>query len=156
METLRLRPPAPISIPHSNTENDEYHQWLIPKDTIIVMNLFAANQDEARFKDPQTFNPDRHWDHVVAQQKKQVFTQSVEDRPHLSFSTGRRVCVGIHLAERSLFMAISMMLACFKFERLTKEKIDTETPRDLFGAVLSPCHYEVRIVPRHDRISQFI
>lgn len=154
METLRLRPPAPISIPHANTSDDRYLNWLIPQDTIIVMNLFAANQDDKRFQDPQRFNPDRHWDHVA--HAKQVFTQSVEDRPHLSFSTGRRVCVGIHLAERSLFMAISMMLACFKFERLTEEMIDTESPRDIYGAVLTPCHYKVRIVPRHDRVPQFI
>jgi cytochrome P450 len=154
MEVLRLRPPAPVSIPHANTSQDLYNHWTIPPNSIIIMNLFAANQDPARFPDPQTFNPDRHWDHVM--HRKDVFTQSVDDRPHLSFSTGRRVCVGIHLAERSMFMAVSMMLACFKFDRMSSEWIDTETPRDIYSAVLTPCHYKVRIVFRHDHVSQFI
>lgn len=156
METLRLRPPAPVSIPHSNTKDDIYKEWLIPKDTVIVMNVFASNLDSRRFPQPEKFIPDRHMDHVLNSQNKQIFTQSIEDRPHLSFSTGRRVCVGIHLAEQSLFMATAMLLSSFKFERPTDDLIDVDSPKDIRNATFGPKHYKVRLVPRHDRVSEFI
>lgn len=150
LETLRLRPPAPIAIPHSTTQDDAYRHWLIPKDTIVVMNLYAVHNDPIRFPQPTLFQPDRHFDYVLNQSKK--FGQTVEDRPHLSFSTGRRVCVGIHLAERNLFMAVSMLLACFKFERLTDQLIDTETARDVRAPTWTPMHYRIRLVPRHEGV----
>lgn len=150
LETLRLRPPAPVAIPHSTTQDDAYRNWLIPKDTIVVMNLYAVHNDPIRFPQPTLFQPDRHFDYVLNQSKK--FGQTVEDRPHLSFSTGRRVCVGIHLAERNLFMAVSMLLACFKFERLTDQLIDTETARDVRAPTWTPMHYRIRLVPRHEGV----
>lgn len=154
MEVLRLRPPAPFGIPHSNTKDDIYNGWVIPKDTVIVMNLFAANLDGTRFPEPGKFIPERHLDHVS--QNKQIFAQSIEDRPHLSFSTGRRVCVGIHLAERTLFLAAAMLLSSFKFERPTEALFDVETPRDIRNATFAPLHQKVRLVPRHDRLTDFI
>jgi cytochrome P450 len=154
MEVLRLRPPAPVSIPHSNTRDDVYNGWVIPKDTVIVMNLFAANLDATRFPDPEKFIPERHMDHVL--EDRQIFAQSIEDRPHLTFSTGRRVCVGIYLAEQILFMAASMLVASFKFERTTDELLDMKTPKNVRDATYSPIHYKVRISPRHDGISEFL
>lgn len=84
-----------------------------------------------------------------------MFSQSVEDRPHLSFSTGRRVCVGIHLAERNLFIAASMLLACFKFERVSDELIDVDTPKGIRAPNWAPSTYHVRLVPRHDTVRSF-
>lgn len=94
-------------------------------------------------------------DYVLDENSGKKFSQTVEDRPHLSFSTGRRVCVGIHLAERNLFMAVSMLLACFKFERISNEKIDTDTARDVRAPTWTPKHYNIRLVPRHDRVQSF-
>ncbi|KAG2211120.1 hypothetical protein INT46_004496 [Mucor plumbeus] len=155
METLRLRPPAPIAIPHATSKDDVYKHWFIPKDTIVVMNLYAVHQDNERYPNPNLFEPERHMNYVLESQQRKIFTQSVEDRPHLSFSTGRRVCVGIHLAERNLYMAASMLLASFKFENIDSP-IDVDTPRDVRSATWSPSTYNVRLVPRHENITQFI
>lgn len=92
-------------------------------------------------------------DYVTGTTKK--FSQTVEDRPHLSFSTGRRVCVGIHLAERNMFMAVSMLLACFKIERIAKEMIDIDTPKDIRAPTWAPSAYKLRLVPRHEKVEGF-
>lgn len=154
METLRIRPPAPIAIPHATSKDDVYKHWFIPKDTVVVMNLFAVHQDNERYPNPNVFEPERHMSYVLESQQRKIFTQSVEDRPHLSFSTGRRVCVGIHLAERSLYMAVSMLLASFKFENIDSP-IDVDTPRDIRAVTWLPSAYNVRLVPRHENITQF-
>ncbi|GAN04483.1 cytochrome P450 [Mucor ambiguus] len=155
METLRMRPPAPIAIPHATSKDDVYRNWLIPKDTVVVMNLFAVHQDEERYPDAGAFRPERHMSHVLSSQERKIFTQSVEDRPHLSFSTGRRVCVGIHLAERNLYMAASMLLASFKFET-TGAPINVDVSRDVRAATWSPSIYNLRLTPRHENIKTLI
>ncbi|KAI8643033.1 cytochrome P450 [Parasitella parasitica] len=151
LEVLRLRPPAPIAIPHATSKDDVYKQWLIPKDTIVVLNLFATHQNAERFPNPTAFMPERHMDFVLSSQQRKVFKQTVEDRPHLSFSTGRRVCVGIHLAERTLFMAASMLLASFKLENVGSP-INVDVPRDIRATTWSPSSYNLCLIPRHENI----
>ncbi|PHZ11667.1 cytochrome P450 [Rhizopus microsporus ATCC 52813] len=155
LETLRMRPPAPVAIPHATSTDDTYKSWHIPKGTIIVMNLFAIHHDPIRYPDPYQFKPERHIQFVKDTLDDRKLSQSVEDRPHLSFSTGRRVCVGIHLAERSLFMALSALLACFKIERVSEQLIDVDVVRDVRGATLAIPHYKIRLIPRHDKVSLF-
>ncbi|RCI05066.1 hypothetical protein CU098_002378, partial [Rhizopus stolonifer] len=154
LETLRLRAPAPIAIPHSTTQEDVYKNWVIPEDTVVVMNLYAIHTNAERYPNPHSFLPERHMPYVEQQDHR--VTQGVQDRPHLSFSTGRRVCVGIHLAERSLFMAASMLLSCFKFERVSEALIDVNTPRDIRAPTWIPCDYRVRLVPRHEQVKNFV
>ncbi|OBZ85364.1 hypothetical protein A0J61_06581 [Choanephora cucurbitarum] len=155
LEVLRIRAPTPMSIPHATSKDDVYKNWLIPKDTTIIMNLYSVHMDPVRFPNPHSFIPERHLEYVKETQDRHKISQNVEDRPHMSFSTGRRVCVGIHLAERSLFMAASMLISCFKFERVSEELIDVDSPRDIKAPTMLPQHYNVRLVPRHDGIKNF-
>jgi cytochrome P450 len=37
-------------------------------------------------------------------------------RDHFTFGAGRRICPGIHIADRSLFVAVSRLLWGFKIE----------------------------------------
>ncbi|KAI9495682.1 cytochrome P450, partial [Zychaea mexicana] len=89
--------------------------WFIPGDTTVIINLHAIHQDPAHYPEPEKFIPERHMAYVQ-RDNRDKFSQTTEDRPHLAFSTGRRVCVGIHLAERSLFMAASGLLGCFRID----------------------------------------
>ncbi|KAI9316801.1 cytochrome P450, partial [Dichotomocladium elegans] len=140
LETLRLCPPAPLSVPHATSEDDIYHNWLIPANTTVIMNLHAIHHDPTLYPEPHRFVPERHLHYTT------------KDRPHLSFSTGRRVCVGIHLAERNLFLAASGLLSCFKFERENDALINVSEPRDIRSPAFAPPAYRVKIVPRHERV----
>ncbi|KAI8344468.1 cytochrome P450 [Chlamydoabsidia padenii] len=149
-ETLRLRPPAPLSVPHATSDDDVYKNWFIPKNTTVILNLHAIHNDPLRYPDPTRFNPDRHMNHVLRQQQR--FSQTVDDRPHLAFSTGRRVCVGIHLAERSIFMAASALFACFRFQRVSVDLIDIDNPKDIRSPTFAPSPYNIILIPRHDGV----
>ena len=39
-ETLRRRPPTIMGIPHRVTQDDEYRGMLIPKDSIVIGNVW--------------------------------------------------------------------------------------------------------------------
>ncbi|ORZ03472.1 cytochrome P450 [Syncephalastrum racemosum] len=152
-ETLRLRPPAPLSVPHATSQDDVYQNWLIPADTTVIINLHAIHQDPEQYPEPQKFIPERHMAYVKGADTKR-FSQTVEDRPHLAFSTGRRVCVGIHLAERSIYMAAAGLLSCFRFE--SEVPLDVDNPKDIRSPTFSPRPYEVRVVPRHAHVDKIL
>ncbi|KAJ2934965.1 hypothetical protein H1R20_g2107, partial [Candolleomyces eurysporus] len=40
MESMRLAPPGPLGIPHRSTEDDVYGDYFIPKDSIIIPNIW--------------------------------------------------------------------------------------------------------------------
>ena len=46
-EVLRWRPPLPLFIPHSTTEDDWYDGMFIPKGTICLPNLWLCHHDPA-------------------------------------------------------------------------------------------------------------
>jgi len=58
-ETLRFRPPNPFGFAHMANRDDEYNGYIIPKDTPILLNLFAINHNERRFIAPDKFRPSR-------------------------------------------------------------------------------------------------
>jgi cytochrome P450 len=155
-EALRIRVPGPLAIPHSTSKNDVYKGWLILEGTIIVLNLHSVHNDSKRFENPTKFIPERHMSYVIDTQNKKVSSQSVEDRHHLSFSTGHRDCVDIHLSERNLYMAASMLLATFRFERTDGALIDVDTLKDVRAPAWLPVAFNVRLVPRHNRVGTFL
>ena len=40
METMRWTPVAPLSVPHSVKEDDEYKGWIVPKGSVVVANIW--------------------------------------------------------------------------------------------------------------------
>ncbi|KAH9480218.1 Cytochrome P450 monooxygenase COX2 [Psilocybe cubensis] len=63
-ELMRWRPALPLGIAHCTTQDDVYKGYFIPKGTIPTNGIFhrAISRDERKFKDPDQFNPDRHFD----------------------------------------------------------------------------------------------
>ena len=90
--------------------------------------------DPKRSPDPRRFNPDRFaGDHTSLYESA---TGDYQKRDNYVFGAGRRRCQGIHIVERSMFLAISRMMWAFRFSPATDRdgvavKYDTE---DLVGA----------------------
>ncbi|CAL1540100.1 unnamed protein product, partial [Lymnaea stagnalis] len=57
-ETLRLFPPIPMNA-RTTTEDTSVGGYFIPKDTIIMLNLYVMSRDETIFTEPDQFKPDR-------------------------------------------------------------------------------------------------
>jgi hypothetical protein len=59
-ETLRLHHPAPLSVPHYNTEDTVIGGYLIPAGTSIFTDLWAIQRNPEDWgEDASEFNPDR-------------------------------------------------------------------------------------------------
>jgi cytochrome P450 len=147
LETLRLRTPTPLGVPHATSTSDVYKSYIIPAQATIVVNAYAIHRDTQRYNDPEVFDPTRHMEYVQSSDSNR-FSQNVNDRPHLAFSTGRRVCVGIHLAERSLYMATACMLACYRFEGTA----DIQHSKDGLSTTFAPLPYLARLTQRHENV----
>ena len=58
-ELLRIRPIAPLGIPHINTESIVFRGYLLPERSIIMMNMVGMHLDPELWPDPETFDPTR-------------------------------------------------------------------------------------------------
>ena len=62
MEVQRLADVVPYSMLHCTTQDTTFRGYHIPKDTIIVPNLYSVHMDNKHFPDPARFYPERFLD----------------------------------------------------------------------------------------------
>ncbi|KAF7317507.1 Cytochrome P450 [Mycena kentingensis (nom. inval.)] len=109
-EVLRWRPPAPIGIPHSLMEDDEYRGYRIPKGSVVIGNVWAMLHNENTYPDSEKFAPER-------------FLHNGQPNPHVQdpesvvFGFGRRICPGRHLALSSTWLTIASTLASLHIDK---------------------------------------
>lgn len=100
-ETFRLHPPAALLVPHKANDDIEISGYIVPKNTQVLVNVWASGRDPATWSDPQVFEPER-----FLQSEIDVRGQHFELIP---FGAGRRICPGLPLAYRM----VHLMLASF-------------------------------------------
>ena len=131
-EALRWRPVDPLGLPHLSTEDDWYNGMFIPKGSIMMANVWHLNRDpEIYGADAAHFNPERFLDANGA-----VFSCAPEtrDEGHVTYGFGRRVCVGKHVANNSLFIDFAMMLWACRIEP-GKDENGKVIPIDVDGCI---------------------
>ncbi|KAG0708656.1 cytochrome P450 [Suillus ampliporus] len=141
-ETLRWHPVAPFGVPHATTTSDIYKGYFIPKDVVVFANTFRAmTHDENKYPSPDEFKPERflHEDGSLT-----------SDTMSLAFGWGRRKCVGRHLADASLWIAIASFLAFFSVHKALDEhgRDIPVVPKFSTGVLIHPETFPCRIVPR--------
>ncbi|KAK7036572.1 cytochrome p450 [Paramarasmius palmivorus] len=100
-ETMRWHP----GVVHSATEDDTYNGYYLPKGSMVFANIWAMTRDERVYTDPKCFNPERFFNADG--------TLNGDDTV-LAFGFGRRICVGKHFAEATVWLTIASVLSCFK------------------------------------------
>ncbi|RYP10658.1 hypothetical protein DL765_008040 [Monosporascus sp. GIB2] len=114
-ELHRWRPPAPTAFPHALNKSDEIDGMSIPKGSTVILNIWGIHHDAIRYANPEKFNPRR----FEGQTQLAAFYANSGDhekRDHFGYGAGRRICPGIHLAERALFLATAKILWGFKIQ----------------------------------------
>ncbi|KAJ8463615.1 hypothetical protein ONZ45_g17518 [Pleurotus djamor] len=111
-ELFRWRPATPLGVPHRVEKDDWYKGYFIPKDTLIVANIWGMNHDEAVYgPSAPHFNPDRFLNEEGL--PNGFLNQETRDEGHVTYGFGRRICVGRHIANNNLFIQFaSMAWAC--------------------------------------------
>ncbi|KDP20161.1 hypothetical protein JCGZ_11053 [Jatropha curcas] len=103
-ETFRLHPPAPF-LGHQPLETCEVMNYTIPKDSQIIVNIWAVGRDPLAWEDPLLFKPER------------FLESSLDLKGHdfelLPFSSGRRMCPGLPMAIRFLPLILASLIHYF-------------------------------------------
>ena len=132
-ESLRWRPVGPVGMPHYTIEDDWYQGMFIPKDTVIIPNVWHLNRNTETYgADAEHFNPARYLDDK--ENKLAPGPADAKEEGHFTYGFGRRICIGRHVANNSLFLNIATILWAMNIERETDEKGNV-VPLDVDGCV---------------------
>lgn len=104
-ETFRLHPAAPLSVPHKAIEDVEINGYIVPKDSQVLVNVWAIGRDSNRWSKPDLFLPERFLD-----QETDFRGQHFELLP---FGAGRRICVGLPMAYRMVHLMVATLIHDF-------------------------------------------
>ncbi|KAF5333791.1 hypothetical protein D9758_017177 [Tetrapyrgos nigripes] len=126
-EVWRWGTPVPLNLPHCLTKDDVYRGMFIPKDTLVIVNIWlvvsaAILHDESVYPDASTFNPDRFAPELSPEIKAE------RDPRNSIFGFGRRRCPGADLVESSVWLLLVSMLATLDIQK----SVDTD------GNVIEP------------------
>ncbi|KXH40283.1 cytochrome P450 2D18 [Colletotrichum salicis] len=152
-EGLRLKPVAPTGVPHAAKEDRWYGDMFIPAGSSIFIPAYALNHNSDSSPDPFTYNPDRYIPVADKLAPELAASPKYEERDHYSYGAGRRMCVGLHLAERSQWRMVAQILWAFKIEPAIgtdgkKIELDSSPEGYVEGFLHTPKKYKVKFVPR--------
>ncbi|ORY88519.1 putative O-methylsterigmatocystin oxidoreductase [Leucosporidium creatinivorum] len=153
-EILRWRTVVAGGLAHATTEDDWYEGYFIPKGTSILANHWAIHLDPEVYPEPETFNPERFID-----EEGKVIGTKYSERGHHAYGFGRRICPGMHIADRSLFIVFTRLLWSLNLSH-AKDASGADIPVDVNayseGFSSHPLHFECKIERRGDWVEQAI
>ncbi|KZT19016.1 cytochrome P450, partial [Neolentinus lepideus HHB14362 ss-1] len=149
-EVLRWNPVAPLGVPHRLRQGDISEGYLIPKDALIIPNIWKFLHDPETYTNPEEFNPDR----FLPRNGKDP---ELDPRSYC-FGFGRRICPGMRVADASLFISCAMALAVFDvFKPLDEAGNTIEPVIDYSSNIIShPKLFRCSIKPRSPKAEALI
>ncbi|KAJ5924644.1 hypothetical protein N7466_008831 [Penicillium verhagenii] len=144
-EALRWHVVAPLGVPHRTDEDDVVDGFLIPKNALLLPNIWSFNHDPAVYPNPMEFRPERYLPEEG---------QDAQPDPHdTSFGYGRRLCPGRIVADTSLYLTIVSTLATFNITKpIGEDGQEIEPPVDFTPGIIShPVPYACSFTPRSEK-----
>ncbi|XP_042504321.1 tryptophan N-monooxygenase CYP79A68-like [Macadamia integrifolia] len=143
-EAFRLHPIAPFNLPHVSICDTTVAGYFIPKGSHVLLSRFGLGRNPKVWDEPLKFKPERHL-------KDGLEVDLIEPKlQFISFSTGRRGCMGISLGTSMTVTLFARLLQGFSWEVPPGEScIDlAESTGDLFLA--KPLHVLAKArLPKH-------
>ncbi|KDR03601.1 putative cytochrome P450 304a1 [Zootermopsis nevadensis] len=137
-EVMRKETLVPLSLLHRATEDTELGGYNIPKDTIMIVNLWSFHNDPDFWGDPEAFRPERFLDERGQLLKKDY---------SLPFSAGKRLCAGETFARQFIFLILSALLQNFTVKGAQGKPLPSTDP-DLPGIIVTKKDMWIRFEPR--------
>jgi cytochrome P450 len=139
LEAIRWRPIAVLGFAHRATKDIIWRGQCIPEGATVLGCHWAISRDPEVFPDPETFNPGR-W-----------LTEDGRVRKDMHFYTygfGRRACPGQHVANRSLYINLALLLWSFRIQQRPEAPIDLQPEGFQEVIVFHPKPFDAEFVPR--------
>lgn len=118
-ETLRLYAPLPASEPRTPPNDTVIDGYPIPARTIVSMAPYSLHRNAEIFPDPLKWDPERWLTEDMA-------SLAEMKRWWWAFSSGGRMCIGLHLAMAEIVALVSAIYR--KYETSIKEAFEDVTP----------------------------
>uniref|UniRef100_A0A8C4E9U6 Cytochrome P450 1A1 n=1 Tax=Dicentrarchus labrax TaxID=13489 RepID=A0A8C4E9U6_DICLA len=138
-EVLRIRPVAPLLIPHVALSDSSIGDFTVRKGSRVIINLWSLHHDEKEWKNPEHFDPGRFLD-------SDGTGLIIPSSSYLPFGAGVRVCLGEALAKMELFLFLTWILQRFTLSVPPGHPMPSLEGK--FGVVLQPAKYKVNAEPR--------
>ncbi|KAK1573711.1 cytochrome P450 2D18 [Colletotrichum navitas] len=160
-EGLRIRPVVPSGVPHVAAKDQIYDGMLIPAGSAVFIPAYGLNYHPDSFSEPEVYNPDRYLAVAHKLAPELAASPNYSERDHYSYGAGRRLCVGVHMAERTQWRLIAQILWAFRIERAIGDDgtvIEPDTSYAAYddGFLSSPKEYRVRFVPRSEKHAEVV
>ena len=158
-ETLRWMPTTLLgAVPHAVNKDDDYMGYFIPKGAGVLNNVWAIHMDPKRHPEPRRFEPERYI-HDTQSLYDSAANADGTKRDMFTFGAGRRICQGMHVAERSLFLGMSRILWAFNIEPVVDSsgnKILPDQEKLTQGFVCMPEEFQAKITPRSQARAELV
>ncbi|KAI3944580.1 hypothetical protein MKW98_021038 [Papaver atlanticum] len=124
-ETLRLHPPAPLTLRESR-ERCEIEGYDIPAKTKMIINVWSLGRDTEYWSNADAFEPER-FDGNTVDYKGNNFE-------YIPFGAGRRMCPGMSFAMANVELTLAYLLYHFDWKMVGELKTSGELDMtELFG-----------------------
>ncbi|KAK3154153.1 hypothetical protein QOZ80_2BG0186940 [Eleusine coracana subsp. coracana] len=127
-EVLRLHPPVAMTYYRAEA-TVEVQGYQIPQGTIIILNISAVHRNENTWDNPDKFEPERFMN------KEREF--SGKDCRLIPFGGGRRICLGLPLANRTVHTILASLLHQFEWNLPEEGRSNGVDMAEKYGVVVS-------------------
>ncbi|RZC91027.1 hypothetical protein C5167_028859 [Papaver somniferum] len=146
-EALRLHPVTPFNVPHVSNSDTIVSGYFIPKGSHVLLSRTGLGRNPRIWHKPLNFNPERH----LMSKDDGVANVDLTERGlrFISFTIGRRGCVGGALGTAITIMLLARLIQGFEWSAPPGESINlSESANDLFLAKPLFAHAKPRL-PLH-------
>ncbi|PHT36156.1 hypothetical protein CQW23_23856 [Capsicum baccatum] len=126
--------------------------YRIPKNSRLVLNVYAINRDPNEWRDADEFIPERF--HVNSGENLAIEPDELESMKRqnycfVPFGGGRRGCPGAGLAAAVLHRTLGVLIQCFDWKIKGAEKLNMEQGAGFSSAMVHPliCYPVMRVSP---------
>jgi phenylalanine N-monooxygenase len=115
-EGYRLHPVAPFNMPHVSMQDMTVASYFIPKGSHVLLSRYGLGRNPRVWEEPLKFKPERHLlkkDESSTTHKEVNLTEN--ELRFISFSTGRRGCMGVQLGTSMNVMLLARLLQGFSW-----------------------------------------
>lgn len=129
-ESIRLSSVTPVGLPHRASCDTSIDGYDVPKDTMIMVNLWALHHEPEKWEDVNAFKPERMLDK----------DGKLGPKPDnwLPFSAGRRVCLGEPVAKPEFHLIFACLMQRFNWQLPYGVQANLTPDRNIFGIVPKP------------------